>query len=128
MSNWENQVRENAAAIQKIITDAQEVLQLPTNTNLAVGDWIVVWSIANSRLEKLSVNSIKFSSPGWIWNVDYWMVKGTGTNVDLLEVDDEVYFRKITNAGDPITLIGFTYNGGDEQLQTSYTQNQALTT
>jgi hypothetical protein len=128
MSNWENQVRENAAAIQKIITDAQEVLQLPTNTNLAVLDWIVVWSVANSRLEKLSVNSIKFSSPGWIWNVNYWMVKGTGTNVDVLEVDDEVYFRKITNAGDPITLIGFTYNGGDEQLQTSYTQNQALTT
>lgn len=47
-------------------------------------------------------------------------------NANALEIGDEVYFRKITNDGDPKTLIGHTYNGGDEQLLASYTQNQSI--
>jgi hypothetical protein len=48
------------------------------------------------------------------------------SDLNILEVGDEVYFKKITNGGDPVTLIGHTYDGGDEQLFENYTQNQSI--
>jgi hypothetical protein len=126
MSNWEEQVRQNAIAIQKIIGDALGILDLPTNSNLQGTDWAVVWSNANNRLEKVLVSTLT-ANLGWIWINGYYLSKGVG-NVDLnaLEVGDEVYYKKIDNNGDPITLVGHTYNGPDEDLESSYTQNQSI--
>jgi hypothetical protein len=47
-------------------------------------------------------------------------------DLDVLEAGDEVYWKKIANGGDPLTLIGQTYDGGDKTLRASYTQNQAI--
>jgi len=44
----------------------------------------------------------------------------------VLEVGDLVYFKKISNGTDPLTLVGQTYDGGDKQLRASYTQTQAI--
>lgn len=50
------------------------------------------------------------------------------TDINTLEVNDVVYFKPITNAGFPLTLIGYTYLGGDKQLEGNYQQLQILTT
>lgn len=50
------------------------------------------------------------------------------TDIETLEIGDIVYFKPIINASFPMTLIGYTYIGGDKQLETSYQQNQILTT
>ena len=48
------------------------------------------------------------------------------TNLKTLEIGDEVYFKKISNNGNPMTLIGHTYLGGDQELRESYQQNQTI--
>ena len=63
----------------------------------------------------------------WLYISDSFVEKGAGnTNKIVLETNDIVYFKKITNNGDPLTLIGQTYNGVDDQLRTNYTQNQSI--
>lgn len=63
----------------------------------------------------------------WKFIEGSFVEKGSGkTSTTVLEPTDDVYFKKITNAGDPLTLIGHTYDGGDTQLRTSYTQNQVI--
>jgi hypothetical protein len=111
-----------------ILANSKNILDLPTATNIQLTDWAVVWNVNTERAEKVRISQIPGVS-AWIWIEDSFVEKGSG-NLDkaLLEANDIVYFKKITNAGDPITLIGHTYDGGDKQLQTSYTQNQALTT
>lgn len=67
------------------------------------------------------------TSYGMLWIEDCFVRKASG-NVDttLIEVNDEVHFKKITNAGGPLMLLGQTYVGGDKQIRTSYVQNNAI--
>jgi hypothetical protein len=58
--------------------------------------------------------------------------KMTGnTDYSLIESGDEVLYKKITNNGDPVTLLGHTYDpdsigGLDKQLKSSYRQLQII--
>lgn len=61
--------------------------------------------------------------------VDNYMIRKADGNVsDSLQSGDEVFFRVITNNGDPVLLIGQTYIGGDEQLRSSYEQQTTIDT
>ena len=67
------------------------------------------------------------TSYGMLWIEDCFVRKAFGnSNITIIEVNDEVHFKKIANTGDPLMLIGQTYDGGDKQLRTSYTQNNAV--
>lgn len=58
------------------------------------------------------------------------LIRKTGAigavNPAALQPTDLVLFKEITNAGDPITLFGYTYDGGDENLEASYSLNNAI--
>lgn len=110
-----------------ILAASKNGLELPTATAPpAATDWLIFWNVNSGRFEKVQASQVTGAST-WIWVEDSWIVK-IGGNIDttLLEGGDEVYFKKITNAGDPLTLLGHTYDSGDKQLRTSYTQNQAI--
>lgn len=47
--------------------------------------------------------------------------KETGVDITLLEADDIVRFKPITNDGFPVVIPYGTYDGGDKQLLNSYT-------
>ncbi len=64
-----------------------------------------------------------------LWPVieNCWAEKGAGkTSLSLIEATDIVYFKKITNGTDPMTLVGYTYDGGNKELLASYTLNQTM--
>jgi len=74
-------------------------------------------------------NGLQLVHPGLVpINGEYYVRKANLalSDINVLEIGDEVYFKKITNSGDPKTLIGHTYNGGDDQEFASYTQNQSI--
>lgn len=76
--------------------------------------------------EALLSNEFSLEESKWITIDDSFVEKITGINQTILEIDDIVYFKKITNNGDPLTLVGQTYIGGNDQLRSSYTQNQSI--
>lgn len=114
--------------VLSILADSKTVLELPTATSPIAADWAIIWNTASGRLEKVPYSLISGAS-NWVWIDGSQVEKGIGNNdLTILEIGDEIYFKKITNAGDPLTLVGQTYDGGDKQLEASYTQNQAITT
>jgi len=114
--------------VLSILASSKTVLELPTATNPVATDWAVIWNTINNRAEKVPYALISGAS-NWVWIDNSQVEKGVGnTDLENLEVGDEVYFKKITNGGDPVTLVGHTYDGGDEELEASYTQNQAIVT
>lgn len=81
----------------------------------------------SKKVDILSLLSQAGAFGDWIYINDSFVEKGSGnTNQTVLETNDIVYFKKITNSGSPLTLVGQTYNGGDDQVRTSYTQNQSI--
>lgn len=55
--------------------------------------------------------------------------KGSGnTNVDILEIGDIVYWKEIDEGGFITELIGYTYNGPDPELLTSYSLERTIAT
>ena len=119
MSSWDE--------VLSILAGSKSFLEIPTATGLpAATDWFIFWNVTSQRVEKIHTTQIT-GFPGWVWIDSYWVQKGSGnTDLTILETDDEVYFRKITNGSDPLTLMGQTYDGGDEQLRSNYTQNQVI--
>jgi len=112
--------------VLSILAESKSVLELPTATNPIAADWAIVWNTALGRAEKVAYSTIS-GATNWIWIDDSWVEKTVGnTDLTTLEANDNVYFKKITNGGDPLTLIGHTYDGGDAQLRASYTQNQVI--
>jgi hypothetical protein len=69
-----------------------------------------------------------FFAKGFVFAEGCLVRKANGNlNKDLIEIGDEVYFKSITNAGEPLLLMGHTYNGNvDKQLRGSYVQNNTL--
>jgi len=114
--------------VLSILASSKSILDLPTASNPLSTDWAVIWNNTAERAEKIRLSSISSASP-WVWIENSFVVKDAG-NFDntALETNDKVYFKQISNSGDPLTLVGHTYNGGDKTLETSYTQNQAITT
>lgn len=114
-----------------ILANSKNILELPTASTASGADWAVIWNSNTNRAEKIKVSNFTGQS-NWIWIDDCWVAKGAGnTDKENLEVNDVVYFKPITNGGDPLTLVGFTYTealSGDEQLIGNYSQNQAITT
>ena len=57
-------------------------------------------------------------------------IKKEGTNVTRieLEIGDTILWREISNNGDPIVLMGHTYIGGDQELETSYELTKVIST
>jgi hypothetical protein len=137
MGQYEDQIIANANAIQQIINQAKLIPQLPDlDETLGVNSEIPIYNTNGVLTGKINlteladiIGSIIGVTLGWLWIEGSNVEKdGANSNNSVLEVNDEVYFKKITNAGDPVTLVGWTYNGGDKQLITSYSQNQAIVT
>ncbi len=137
MGQYEDQIIANANAIQQIINQAKLIPQLPDlDETLGVNSEIPIYNTNGVVTGKINlteladiIGSIIGVTLGWLWIEGSNVEKdGANSNNSVLEVNDEVYFKKITNAGDPVTLVGWTYNGGDKQLITSYSQNQAIVT
>jgi hypothetical protein len=114
--------------ILSILAESKTILDLPTAANPLSTDWAIIWNNTSKRAEKVRLSSISSSSP-WVW-IDGSFVDKHASNFDntILEANDIVYFKQIDNLGDPLTLIGHTYLGGDATLETSYEQNQSITT
>lgn len=115
--------------ILSILAESKKGDELPTATNLVGTDWALIWNNTNQRLEKIAVSAIQ-STAGWLWIDGSFVEKGAGnTDTANLEDGDVVYFKSIANAGDPLTLVGYTLdNAASPDVITSYTQNQAITT
>ena len=113
--------------ILSYLANSKSVDQLPTASALPTTGYIPFYNPLTSQLEKIS--AAQFGGIGaWKWIADSWVDKGSGnTDLDALEIGDEVYFKKINNGGDRLTLVGFTYDGPDPDLESSYTQNQVIT-
>ena len=63
---------------------------------------------------------------GWIWVEGSWIQKIGNTNYEALEVGDIVYYKDVIFDSRTITLVGWTYDGGDKTLKTSYTKTKQL--
>jgi hypothetical protein len=50
----------------------------------------------------------------------------SNTNREIIEIGDVILYKKITNAGEPFTLFGYTYKGGDFELLTSYSLDDEI--
>jgi hypothetical protein len=137
MGAYEDQIIANANAIQTILSNAKSIPQLTdldgtlnATSEIPVYDnnGTITGRITLSELAEIIGGLIGVTS-GWRWIEGSNVEKdGANSNDSVLEVNDEVYFKKITNGGDPVTLVGWTYNGGDKELITSYSQNQAIVT
>ena len=116
--------------VLSILASSKSILELPTATTApAPTDWLIFWNVTSGRSEKIQASQVTGASP-WIWVEGSWIVKDAG-NIDkaLLEVNDIVWFKPITNGATfNETLVGYTYDGGDKDLIASYTQNQTITT
>lgn len=137
MGAYEDQIIANANAIQQIINQAKLIPQLPDlDETLGVNAEIPIYDNTGSLTGRINlteladiIGSIVGATVGWLWIESSNVEKdGSNSNNSVLEVNDVVYFKQITNSGDPVTLVGWTYNGGDKQLITSYSQNQAIVT
>jgi len=137
MGAYEDQIIANANAIQQIINQAKLIPQLPDlDETLGVNAEIPIYDNTGALTGRINlteladiIGSIIGATVGWRWIESSNVEKdGSNSNNSVLEVNDVVYFKQITNAGDPVTLVGWTYNGGDKQLISSYSQNQAIVT
>lgn len=115
--------------VLSILANSKNVLELPTATATPQAtDWLIFWNVSAARVEKIKMTQVS-GFPNWLWIDDAWVAKAVGnTDIENLEANDVVYFKPITNSGDPLTLLGYTYDGGNDQLEASYTQNQAIVT
>ena len=116
--------------VLSILAASETALELPTATSPPLAtDWLMFWNVSAGRLEKIQASQVTGAST-WIWIEDSWVVKDVGnTNNALLEANEIVWFKAITNGATfNETLVGFTYDGGDKDLIASYTQNQTITT
>lgn len=115
--------------VLSILANSKNVLELPTATAKNGADWAIIWNVAAERAEKINVSVLTGAAGGWIWIEGSNVEKAVG-NFDLttLEVGDEVYFKKIANGSDPVTLVGWQYNGGDKTLVSGYDLIQTILT
>lgn len=120
IQNWINSVNVNKKQIHEFaeVITAESTDYLPTSRNQ------ITKKIKSEKLLDLSVFG------NWKFIEGSFVEKAVGNlSETILEINDIVYFKKITNGADPLTLIGHTYNGGaDKTLRASYTQNQAIDT
>lgn len=113
--------------ILSILANSKHINELPTASSVPSNSWFMFFNPLTSRAEKISTSLIL--STGWIWIEGSNVQKDSGNNdITQLEINDIVWGKAITNAGDPLTLMGYTYIGGDKELLSSYQQNQAITT
>lgn len=114
--------------ILSILNNSKKVMELPIAATLVGTYWMIMWNTDLNRLERIPVSAIN-NGAGWIWIEGSHVEKDSGNfDITALEAGDIVWFKPITNGGDPLTLEGYTYDGGDSQLIANYTQNQAITT
>lgn len=101
---------------------AKQVIDLGTAPDTETGDNARAWAgKSNSNFTELYD-----SKTDWKFIASSFVEKGGGNSGAGLEANDRVYFKKITNNGTPMMLIGHTYNGGDDQIRTNYTQEQTI--
>lgn len=137
MGVYEDQIIANAQAIQSILTNAKTITQLTNlGDTISPNSEIAVYDSGGSVTGRLTITELASIIGGVLGLTLGWLFiegsnvqkDGANSNDSVLEANDVVYFKNITNAGDPLTLVGYTYNGGDKNLLSSYTQNQVITT
>jgi len=116
--------------VLSILANSKNLLELPTATGEpGPTDWVGFWNVTAGRYEKIQVQNL-VSIGDWRWIEGSWVVKtAPNTNLTTLEANDVVWFKPITNGATfNEVLVGFTYDGGDKDLNASYTQNNTITT
>lgn len=115
-------------SILSYLANSQEVPNLPTASSLPTTGWLIFYNNNTNQMEKISASAVS-SVGGWKWIDNSWVEKTIGnTNAAALEVNDIVYFKRITNSGDPLMLIAHRYDGGDPQEEASYSLNESIQT
>lgn len=114
--------------VLSILLASKKILELPTASSIQSTDWLIFYNVNTAQAEKIQASQLT-GAGFWLIIEGSLVIKDAGnTDITTLEINDEVYLKKITNETDPITLFGHTYIGGDKQLETSYQQNQAIVT
>ena len=124
-------VESRLQALENIILNSKDGNQIPVAASAASADKFIFYNTTTQQTESITKSKLLEGAIGlWKYIEDSFVEKGAGNVSDnVLEVNDVVYFKKITNGATyNQTLIGHTYDGGDKDLETSYTQNQAMTT
>lgn len=120
-------------ALENIILNSKQGNLVPTATDIQNIDVLYFYNSITLRTESITKAKLLEGAIGlWKYIENSFVEKGAGkVSENVLESTDVVYFKKITNGSDPLTLLGMTYDalevgGLDKQLRTSYTQTQAI--
>lgn len=114
--------------VLSILLESKKIEDLPTATAFSSSDWFIFYNVNTQQTEKISGAALT-GQGGWLWIEGSNVQKASGnTSKTVLEINDIVWFKDIVNAGDPLTLVGFTYLGGDKTLLDSYEQTKSITT
>lgn len=117
------------ATAEEILQASKGILEIPLATGIQPTDLMVFFNFNTQQMESIPV-SVLTGLNNWIFIEDSWVDKDTAggnVNISVLEIGDQVYYKKITNGTVPLTINGMTYIGGDKQLATSYRQDQTIT-
>lgn len=135
MSQWQEQIITNQQAIQQIIDSAKNINELDDIvSSLNNSDLIAVYKNAGTpkaTLEELKAFVLKEIRP-FVFVEGCLVEKVNTTDYTTIEVGDYVYFKRVNDNGDIVTLIGHTYKNtlanGDKNDKANYEQEQIITT
>ena len=123
---YEQQVIDNAAAIQAILDAGKTIDQLPEGLDpVQPADVVAVRVNASGETVKKSVADLQ--NMVWIEIEGSEVKKTGGVSLTTLEAGDTVRFKPITNNGFPVTIPYGVYDGGDKQDSDNYTLPTLLT-
>lgn len=92
-------------------------------SNIATGAEVNVqsdWNQGDNTQDDFIKNK-PTSASGFPYIEGGFVEKGSGNiSLTLIEINDTVFWKTITNAGDTLRLSGQVYQGGDKELRTSY--------
>lgn len=136
MSQWQQQIAANAAAIQQIINNAKEINQHdPLATALQADDSLLIQIEATGATVHLTLTELAAAvaiinggagSSGWVWsNTEDCEIKKADGNGNLDLIEDGDWVRNKSIEGDTVMLTVAVYDesadGGDKDSEDSYT-------
>lgn len=122
-------------ALENVVLNSKEGNLVPVAADIQNIDVLYFYNSATNRTESITKTKLLEGAFGlWKFIEDSFVEKGfEKVSENVLEPTDKVYVKRITNAGDPLTLFGHTYDkdsvgGLNKQLRTSYTQEEVIDT
>lgn len=115
--------------VLSVLLQSKKIMELPPASDIPSTGWMIFYNPATLQVERVQIGQLS-AFGNWLF-IDGSFVEKAGGNTDTtaLESGDTVWFKPITNGATlNETLVGHTYDGGDTDLNGSYTQNQTITT